>query len=185
MISNLILLFVGATLLLILVSMFRQRGNPTGARQQQLASPELWTRPAKEEPTPKQPVVAPIPKPRRDHDASAREVMAYLRILEDRGAVGLTAQVMPLFLRDTSSRLDALRTAVAQKDSDVSHRLAHTIHGSAASVGAAAMVSTCAEVIREVRCHAFDRCDGLIAELTLDFEAIRRAAGTDGSEPRA
>jgi HPt (histidine-containing phosphotransfer) domain-containing protein len=184
MISNLILLFVGATLVLVLVSMFRQRGNPKAGRQQQLASPDLWTGAAKQAAA-RQPAAAPVPKARRDHDASAREVMAYLRILEERGAVGLTAQVMPVFLRDTSSRLEALRAAVTQKDGDVSHRVAHTIHGSAASVGAAGMVSTCAEVIREVRCHAFDRCDGLIAELTLDFEAIRRAAGAHGTDPRA
>jgi hypothetical protein len=45
-------------------------------------------------------------------------------------------------------------------------------------------VSVCADLIREVRCGAFDRCDHLIDELTLDFEAISRAAGIDESKGR-
>ena len=107
-----------------------------------------------------------------------------LHILEQRGAPGLTAQVMPVFLKDTSTRLDALRDAVAQKDGTVAYRIAHTLHGSAANVGATAMVATCADLIREIRVGAFDHCGALIADLTRDFEAIQRAAGIHGSQDR-
>ena len=51
--------------------------------------------------------------------------MAYLHMLEQRGSPGLTAQVMPVFLKDTSTRLDALKDAVAagqhRRISDCAH----------------------------------------------------------------
>jgi HPt (histidine-containing phosphotransfer) domain-containing protein len=178
MADNLILFFVAATLLVIIVAMLRQRGNPDVAGEQPNPPADLWIGEAAGAPR----ASALPPSPARDHEALARDVMAYLRTLEERGSPGLTAQVMPVFLRDTEARLDALTEAVAQNDGVNAYRIAHTLHGSTATVGAVSMVSTCAELIREVRCGAFDRCDTLIGELTLDFEAIRRAAdGKDGS----
>jgi HPt (histidine-containing phosphotransfer) domain-containing protein len=175
MVSDLILLFVAATLTLIVVAMVRQRGNPGVAQQEPVTPPDVWLATNGE----RQPPVPPQ-RPQRDHDAMARDVMAYLHILEERGSPGLTAQVMPVFLKDTSTRLEALKAAVAQKDGTVAYRIAHTLHGSAATVGAASMVSTCADLIREIRVAAFDRCEGLIADLALDFEAIQRAAAAEG-----
>ena len=178
MVSDLILLFVAATLTLIVVAMVRQRGNPGAPQQEPVTPPDIWLT----EHGKRRPGTVPPQRPLRDHDALARDVLAYLRILEERGSPGLTAQVMPVFLRDTSTRLDALKAAVAQKDGTVAYRIAHTLHGSAATVGAASMVSTCADLIREIRVGAFDRCEGLIADLTLDFEAIQRAAAAEGSQ---
>ena len=180
MVSDFILAFVAASLTLVVVAMVRQRGN-SGAPQQAPAAPgDMWLA----ENDDRRPVPAAPLRPQRDHDALARDVMAYLHILEQRGAPGLTAQVMPVFLKDTSSRLDALKGAVAQKDGTAAYRIAHTLHGSAANVGATAMVSTCADLIREIRVGAFDRCEALIADLTLDYEAIQRLAGMQGSQGR-
>ena len=173
MVSDLILFFVAATLVVVIVSMVRQRGNSGVVRDEPATPPDVWLDGATKPPRPGD---APPARVERDHDALARDVIAYLQIIEERSSPGWTAQVMPVFLKDTAARLNALRAAVAQKDGTTAHRIAHTLHGSAATVGAASMVSSCADLIREVRCGAFDRCDGLIAELTLDFEAISRAA---------
>lgn len=180
MVSDLILLLVAATLTLIVVAMVRQRGNPGAAPQQEATPPDVWLAASRK----RGPGAVPPQPPERDHDALARDVMAYLHTLEQRGSPGLTAQVMPVFLKDTSMRLDALTDAVADKDSTVAYRIAHTMHGSAASVGATSMVSTCADLIREIRVGAFDRCEGLIADLRLDFEAIQRAARTERGQGR-
>ena len=102
--------------------------------------------------------------------------MDHLRRLEDRSP-GLIAQVMPVFLKDTSVRIASLKDAVHQRDGVAAHRLAHTLHGSAASVGAASMVRACAEIIREVRLGAFDGCDRLIAQLDADYASIEQASG--------
>ena len=93
MVSDLILVFVAATLTWVVVAMVRQRGS-AGVPQQASAAPaDLWLAENGDNHS------APVPplRPKRDHDALARDVMAYLHILEQRGAPGLTAQVMPVF----------------------------------------------------------------------------------------
>lgn len=99
-----------------------------------------------------------------------------MRRLEARAMPGLTAHVLPIFLRDTAARLVTLREAVVRRDANVAHRVAHTLHGSAATVGAESMVRVCADIIREVRAEAFGRCDVHIGKLDADLESIRRAA---------
>lgn len=161
--SDIFTYVIGATLLALIVAMVHQRGM----RDRTRPPADLWRAPA----LPAQP-----PPPQRDAEATGRQVIEHLRQLEQRSAPGLVARVLPVFLRDTTNRLANLRHAVAHRDAQTAHRIAHTLHGSAATVGAAPMVAVCAEIIREVRCGAFDRCDGLLAALDDDFESIRRAA---------
>ena len=161
--SDIFTYVIGATLLALIVAMVHQRGTRNRARP----AADLWRAPA----SPAQPT-----PPLRDADAAGRQVIEHLRQLEARSAPGLVARVLPVFLRDTTARLANLRHAVTHRDAQTAHRIAHTLHGSAATVGAAPMVAVCADIIREVRCGAFDRCDGLLAALEDDFESIRRAA---------
>ena len=42
MVSDLILLFVAATLIVIVVAMVRQRGNPGVAQQEPATPPDIW-----------------------------------------------------------------------------------------------------------------------------------------------
>lgn len=170
MASEILLLIVVVSLLVVIVAMVRQRKSARTVQHHAGASPELWR--VSPLPLPVSQVVVPP----HDPEAVGRAVIEHLRQLEQRSSPGLSAQVMPVFLKDTAARLKALQAAVDQKDPTAAHRVAHTLHGSAAAIGAASMVSNCAEIIREVRHGVFDRCDGLIIALTLDFEAIRRAA---------
>lgn len=112
-------------------------------------------------------------KPPRDPGA---EVLEHLRQLEARAAPGLAAHVLPIFLQDTTVRLAALREAVAREDGATVHLVAHTLHGSAATVGASSFVAGCMQIIREVRSGSFDRCEPLITQLEHDLESIRRSA---------
>lgn len=174
MAAELVTLFVAGALVLLLVAMYRYRDGVTPARRSRGGS-AVWNsaliRPKTARLTPR-----PVnPMPERDPSAAGRDVMEHLRRLEDRSP-GLMAQVIPVFLKDTAQRLTALKDAVRQRDGTAAHRLAHTLHGSAASVGAASMVRSCAEIIREVRVDAFDGCDRLIAELEGDYESIRAAS---------
>ena len=116
----------------------------------------------------------PAPPP-RDLEAAGRDVMQHFSRLEGR-APGLAGQVLPVFIKDTEVRLEALGEALAAHDSVAAHRVAHTLHGSVASVGAATMVHACAEIIRAVRLGAFEGCDQLLRDLEDDFASIRRAA---------
>ncbi len=172
--SEIIVLLVAVAVVLVIMVVRRQPGDATSVQNHTGGTtPELWRSSSAM-------ALPQIVVPPRDFDAVGRAVLEHLRQLEDRAAPGLTAQVMPVFLKDTAVRLTALRHAVEQKDGAAAHRLAHTLHGSAATVGASSMVSTCGEIIREVRCGVFDRCDGLITDLTLDYDAIRRAVHAHG-----
>ena len=173
MVAEILMVLVAATLLVLIVAMVRQRdGAAQGSHAESATDP--WSGAAQSNPS--RPVAAEVvPRP-RDPDAAGRQVMEHLRRLEERAAPGLAAQVMPVFLRDTATRLESLREAVRQRDGVAAHRVAHTLHGSAATVGAATMVHACAEIIREVRLGAFDGCDRLLGELDQDFESIKRVA---------
>jgi HPt (histidine-containing phosphotransfer) domain-containing protein len=102
------------------------------------------------------------------------EVLEHLRGLEAKGSPGLAAQVIEMFLRDTSTRLASLREAIARRDVDATYRLAHTLQGSAAMVGAASMARSCAELTSAARGGSFDRCEAIVTELDSGFQAIQR-----------
>ena len=175
MVAEILMVLVAATLLVLIVAMVRQRdGTAQGSNHHAGSASDAWSGAARVAPS--RPVPAEVAPPPREPDAAGRQVMEHLRRLEERAAPGLAAQVMPVFLRDTATRLESLREAVRQRDGVAAHRVAHTLHGSAATVGAATMVHACAEIIREVRLGAFDGCDRLLAELDQDFESIRRVA---------
>lgn len=175
MIAEILTVLVAATLLVLIVAMVRQRdGTAQGSHHHAGSATDPWSGTAAN--VPNRPAAVEVVPPRREPDAAGRQVMEHLRRLEERAAPGLAAQVMPVFLRDTATRLESLREAVRQRDGVAAHRVAHTLHGSAATVGAATMVHACAEIIREVRLGAFDGCDRLLGELDQDFQSIRRAA---------
>lgn len=174
MVAEILTVLVAATLLVLIVAMVRQRdGAAQGSPHRAGSSADPWSGAAPSALA--RPVADTVP-PTRQPDAAGLQVMDHLRRLEERAAPGLAAQVMPVFLRDTATRIESLREAIKQRDGVAAHRVAHTLHGSAATVGAATMVHACAEIIREVRVGAFDGCDRLLNELDQDFESIRRAA---------
>lgn len=174
MVAEILMVLVAATLLVLIVAMVRQRDGAQGSNHHAGSATDAWSGAPRSAPS--RPVTPEVVPPPREPDAAGRQVMEHLRRLEERAAPGLAAQVMPVFLRDTATRLDSLREAVRQRDGVAAHRVAHTLHGSAATVGAATMVHACAEIIREVRLGAFDGCDRLLGELDQDFESIRRVA---------
>ena len=173
MVAEILTVLVAATLLVLIVAMVRQRDGAAQGTHHAGSATDPWSGTARSAQA--RPPADVVPPP-REPDAAGRQVMEHLRRLEERAAPGLAAQVMPVFLRDTATRIESLREAVKQRDGVAAHRVAHTLHGSAATVGAANMVHACAEIIREVRLGAFDGCDRLLSELDQDFESIRHAA---------
>lgn len=124
-------------------------------------------------------VPAPVPPPAKPRPDPGAEVLDHLRKLEARASAGLAAHVLPIFLQDTAVRLAALRDGVARKDGDTVHRVAHTLHGSAATVGASTFVRGCVDIIREIRTGSFDQCEPILTELESDLELIRRSAALE------
>ncbi len=174
MVGEILTVLVAATLLVLIVAMIRRRDGAAQAGHHRTGSAaDQWSGAARIVQT--RPVAAVLP-PAPQADTTGRQVMRHLRELEERALPGLAEQVLPMFLSDTSRRIESLRDAVKQRDGLEAHRIAHTLHGSTATVGATDMVQACAEIIREVRHGSFDRCDRQLQELDRDFESIRRAA---------
>jgi HPt (histidine-containing phosphotransfer) domain-containing protein len=170
MVGEIITIAVTAMLLMLIVAMVRQRDGMPQRTHQAGSATDMWrTTTPQNLPEPR-----PAPPP-RDPDLAGRDVMQHFSRLEGR-APGLAAQVLPVFIKDTEVRLAALRDALGAHDSVAAHRVAHTLHGSVASVGAATVVHACAEIIRAVRLGAFEGCDQLLRDLEADFASIRRAA---------
>jgi HPt (histidine-containing phosphotransfer) domain-containing protein len=103
-----------------------------------------------------------------------KETLDHLRDLEAKGSPGLAARVLDMFLQDTSTRLDALREAVGRRDGEATYSIAHTIQGSASTVGAVSVAQSCAELAAAARSQSFDRCEALTAEIVASFEAIQQ-----------
>ena len=173
MAGELITVVVTAMLLMLIVAMVRQRDGMPQRPHQAGSATDVWRSQSRSGNAPEpRPAASSPPK---DPDTAGRDVIQHFRRLEGR-APGLAAQVLPVFMKDTEIRLEALRQALAAHDSVAAHRVAHTLHGSVASVGAATMVHACAEIIRAVRLGAFEGCDQLLRDLEHDFASIRRAA---------
>src|SRR5690348_2038142 len=101
MTSEIIFVAVVVALLLVIAAMVRQRGSAKTVQHQSGGSPELWRTAA-----PRSAPGSPVPDivlPPRDHEAAAKAVIAHLRLLEERASPGLTAQVLPVFLKDTAA----------------------------------------------------------------------------------
>ena len=117
----------------------------------------------------------------------AAEVLEYLRRLEAQGSPGLAADVIEIFLQDTSNRLTALRQAIAKRDGETVFRLAHTMQGSASMIGAVSVARSCSALAKSARGGSFDQCNVLVSELDARFRAIQRAVPVGrltGPEPR-
>ena len=153
-----ILVLFAAALILALACVMALRGRRSGAIQ------------------PHGPVEAnAVPAAPAAPDDDAAEVLEYLRRLEAQGSPGLAADVIEIFLQDTSNRLTALRQAIAKRDGDTMFRLAHTMQGSASMIGAASMARSCSALSKSARSGSFDQCHVLVSELDTRFRAIQRA----------
>lgn len=58
----------------------------------------------------------------------------------------LLTRLTELFVQDTTTRLAMLRTAVARRDDETVHAIAHSMRGGAATLGACEIVHLCAEL---------------------------------------
>ena len=154
-----LLVLFAAALMLILGGALAFRGRRPGANRPPLRSVEANAVPA--------PPGAPAD--------GAAEVLEYLHRLEAQGSPGLAAEVIEIFLQDTSHRLTALRHAIAQVDGETVFRVAHTLQGSASMIGAVSVALSCRALTKSARSGSFDQCKVLVAELDARFEALQRA----------
>jgi len=152
------LVFFAAVLMLMLGGALAFRGRRPGANRP-VRSPDANA----------------VPAPPEAPADGAAEVLEYLRRLEAQGSPGLAADVIEIFMQDTSTRVTALRRAIDQGDGETVFRVAHTLQGSASMIGAVSVARSCSALAKSARSGSFDQCKVLVAELDARFEAIQRA----------
>jgi putative two-component system response regulator len=106
---------------------------------------------------------------------TASGILEHLRALEKRGPHGLVPQLIDSLLSESAEKLLLLREAVKRADVEGVFRSAHSLQGSAAMVGAAAVARQCADLVRQARSGAVNPLDPTIREVEEGFGAIRLA----------
>jgi two-component system, sensor histidine kinase and response regulator len=98
-----------------------------------------------------------------------------LRGLEAAGAAGLVKKVTDLFLQDTPRQLADLRESVQNGDPVRLAKIAHSLKGSAANLGAREMVRICAELQLLGEAGNIGIAPSLFADLESQFGLVRAA----------
>jgi HPt (histidine-containing phosphotransfer) domain-containing protein len=88
--------------------------------------------------------------------------------------------VMEIFLRDASSQLSALKEAVGRRDVVTVERVAHTMKGSAAMLGATSVARSCAELIQNARHGSLDEGEAILGRLEANVAALQQTLAPRG-----
>ena len=91
------------------------------------------------------------------------------------GGEGLVAELVDLFVDDVPSRLESIREAMAAGDPEALVRTAHSLKGSAATLGADRMAELCRQMEVSGRAGEVPQGQGLLESLEAEFEQVKRA----------
>ena len=99
--------------------------------------------------------------------------MVGLRELHEDGEPDLLADLIALFFAAVPPPLVALRKAVDAGDAHSVERIAHTLKGSSANIGAVRMQALCTELEEIGRSEELRAAPGLISRLEEEFGRVR------------
>ena len=97
------------------------------------------------------------------------------RLAANGSAPGTAVHIIEIFLQDAAAQLPALREAVERHDAGAVERVAHTMKGSAAMLGASSVARSCAELIHNARHRSFDGSAAIVSQLEGEVAAIQRS----------
>jgi two-component system, sensor histidine kinase and response regulator len=106
-------------------------------------------------------------------DPLDRSVLAGLRELQEECEPDLLEDLIELFLADVPPQLVALRKAAEADDAHSVERIAHTLIGSCANMGALGMETLCTELQEMGRSEDLRAAPGLISRLEEEFGRVR------------
>jgi two-component system sensor histidine kinase/response regulator len=111
----------------------------------------------------------------RSDGALDRRVISGLRGLQGEDETDIVAELAGMFLNDARPRISALEEAVLGDDAPAVERLAHTLKGSSANMGARGMSALCARLEDAGASGDLSRGFGLLAQLKEEFARVDRA----------
>jgi two-component system sensor histidine kinase/response regulator len=110
-----------------------------------------------------------------DDPALDPAVVAGLRRLAEAAEGGVLEELAELFARDTPQRLAGLRRAAAEGDTHALAQAAHILKGSAANLGATAMVDLCQQLETQAKSGRMQAVDQLVARLEALYPRVAQA----------
>jgi len=122
------------------------------------------------------PVVDKTPAPA--DDAIDPAALDNLQKMRRPGGPDLLGKVIELFLTDTPPRLAALRDTATHGSAQDVARMAHTLKGSSANLGARRLVALCAELETLGQAEILDNAASLLGKLEAEFERVRNSLQT-------
>jgi len=108
-------------------------------------------------------------------DPLDRQVISGLRSLQREDETDIVAELAGMFLEDARPRLSALEEAILNDDAPTVERLAHTLKGSSANMGARGMSAICARLEDAGQAGDLSQGPGLLERLGEEFARVDRA----------
>jgi len=96
-----------------------------------------------------------------------------LRSLDAEGAPSVFRTVVSMFLDDTPSRIEQLKSAVDRGDTKSIERVAHALKSSCGTVGADFLAELCATLEAKGRSEDREDLEGLVRLLDEEFSIVR------------
>jgi CheY-like chemotaxis protein/HPt (histidine-containing phosphotransfer) domain-containing protein len=114
---------------------------------------------------------------------------ATLREVDAEGSDGFLQELIAKFVdEEAPSRLHALRQSVTAADAVALARAAHSLKGSAGTLGATGMVSLCLQIEARGKAGSLEGAAGLLDRLEAEFRRVREGLGIErerGSQRRS
>ena len=108
-------------------------------------------------------------------DPLDRRVISGLRGLQGENETDIVAELAGMFLEDARPRLSALEEAILGDDAPTVERLAHTLKGSSANMGAKGMSAICARLENAGQSGDLSQGPRLLERLQEEFARVDRA----------
>jgi HPt (histidine-containing phosphotransfer) domain-containing protein len=98
-----------------------------------------------------------------------------LQMLADLGDAETVREVIAVFQRDTETRIQNMRAALAAADAPQVRAQAHAIKGSSGQVGAMRVSGLCRQIEAAALAQDLAAAAGLLPELEAEFQTVRAA----------
>ncbi len=107
------------------------------------------------------------------------KVIGELRELQESGSPGLLGELIDLFLKQGEEKLAEIGKAMGARDAPLLGRHAHTLKGSAGSLGALPLSGLCRELEGALRAGAWAEAETRVREIEAEFARVRTALGEE------
>jgi HPt (histidine-containing phosphotransfer) domain-containing protein len=107
-------------------------------------------------------------------DPLDRIIFERLRFLQD-GETDYLGELIQTYFDTAPKLIESLRDAIADSDTPVVQKAAHTLKGSSASLGASVLSSHCRELEMLARSQTLEGAPGYLASINSEYERVERA----------